>query len=247
MIDAIDRALGELLEGVLADHEAVVVFDAPPDCSPTSGRNVVALFLHDIREDLAFRNGDWGDVRDDAGRVVGRQPPPRRYLLSYLVTAWCADVEREHALLGLVLAGLVAHPALPPALLHGRLAEQALPVVLQVAVPDLLPPASPDTWSAIGSPMRASLGLLVAAPLLPSVSTDLAPAAERLDLDMSRGGGGRTPAAAATGVGDLVTASAAAANAAVGDAPAGVAGRVVKRWSGFRVTERAGNEVPDGG
>lgn len=50
----------------------------------------VDVFLYDVRRDGDGRPGGWADVRDDAGRVVGRQRAPQCYRLRYLLTAWAA-------------------------------------------------------------------------------------------------------------------------------------------------------------
>jgi hypothetical protein len=225
VIDDVDRSLRALLGAHVGGAD--VAFDAPtPEwAAGVAGakRPVLSLFLHAVDEDVAVRRADWDDVREADGRVVGRQPPLRRYRLSYLVSAWAGDPVEEHALLGRVLEVALVAEVVPLEHLHGRLAEQELPVVLEAAVrlPDVPAPPPHDLWSALGMPMRASLDLRVAAPLLPALSTDLAPAAERLDLGIAK--------VDAAGVG-----------AGAGDGGAGPepVGRVVKRWTGIRLTER---------
>ena len=105
--------------------------------------------------------------------------------------------------------------------------------MLQAAVRDLPTPEAFDIWSSLGTPLRSSLGLLVAAPLVPELSTELAPLAERLDLGIAKEdpetirprAGGRRPSPGANG-GD---------GADGGPVPVG---RIVKRWEGIRITEK---------
>ena len=53
-----------------------------------------------------------------------------------------------------------------------------------------------DVWSSLGQPVRASLTLVVTAPLLPTLVTDLAAPAESLDIGLAgvRPRKGRAPA-----------------------------------------------------
>jgi hypothetical protein len=233
VLDDVDRSLGSFLGQRLAEEKVTISFDAPTaDWVERRTGPTIDLFLHDVREDLTARTADWDDVRGADGRILGRQPPPRRYLLSYLVSAWADDAVAEHRLLGLILEAVLERESIPPELLEGRLAHQEMPVMLQAAVRDLPTPEAFDIWSSLGTPLRSSLGLLVAAPLVPELSTELAPLAERLDLGIAKedpetiapkAGGRRRPSQAA-GDGD-------------GGGPVPV-GRVVKRWEGIRITEK---------
>jgi len=67
------------------------------------GRPVLNVFLAGISADTRAMPGDWADLRDADGRVIGRQPPPRRFDLRYLVTAWTDDPDTEQLLLDAVL------------------------------------------------------------------------------------------------------------------------------------------------
>ncbi len=68
-----------------------------PRRSGASRRNAptINVYLYDIREDLARREVEYEDIRDSAGRVTERRPPPRRYTLSYLVTVWTQGDEHR--------------------------------------------------------------------------------------------------------------------------------------------------------
>ena len=244
MLDDVDRSLAALLGSRLEAEKVEVIFDAPTADWTGSGdrKRVVDLFLHDVREDLTARTADWDDVRGDDGRVLGRQSPPRRYLLSYLVSAWTGDPLEDHRLLGLVLETVLERESIPAELLQGRLRDQGLPVMLQVAVRDLPTPEAFDLWGALGAPLRSSLSLLVAAPLLPQLSTELAPPAERLDLGVRKQDGDRKRAGGTASGADLDgragDGAGGAAGAGAGREPVPV-GRIVKRWEGIRITEKS--------
>jgi hypothetical protein len=180
VLHEIDTALRALLRTALPEDTAVR-FD-PPD--PDGATPALNLFLHDVREDLSARAANWAEQRNAAGRLVGRQPPARRYHVGYLVTAWSTDTEAEHALLGTALATLALHETLPEEHLVGSLREAEFAIVLAVGHPDFA--ATPlEMWTALGIPPRAALDLVVTATLLPALVTDLAEAAASLDLGLA--------------------------------------------------------------
>jgi hypothetical protein len=94
-----------------------------------------------------------------------------------------------------VLTLVPAYDTVPAELLSGSLGERELPVRLRIAQDDLGVSVS-DVWSSLGQPVRASLTLVVTAPLLPTLVTDLAPPAETLDIGLAgvRPRKGRAPA-----------------------------------------------------
>jgi len=189
-LDDVDASLAAMLTQALPDG-TTVSFEAPAPAWADSppGKQVVNAFLYDIREERDGRNADWADIRDERGRVVGRQPPPRRYELSYLVTAWAGDAALEHRLLSDVLRMVFAGEAVPADCRVGSLAENPLPVLLRVVRQD--PPHTPSkVWSDLGLPPRLVVDVAVSAPLVPPVSTELAPPAEGMHLGIGRGGPG---------------------------------------------------------
>jgi hypothetical protein len=178
-----------------------------------------------INENLDARPGAWTDVRDESGQTIGRQPPLRRYDLRYLVSAWGGAPDVEHRLFGAVLTLVPAYDSIPAELVSGSLAETGLPVRLRIAQDDLGVSVA-DVWSSLGQPVRASLTLVVTAPLLPMLVTELAPPAESLDIGLAavRPRKGRAPAPN--------LASVAPVDARVStdeDAP---------KWTAYRVRER---------
>jgi Pvc16 N-terminal domain len=154
--------LGETLDG--ADVE--VVFDAPTsEWAARRNAPTVNLFLYDIREDVARRHHGLIADYDDQGMVLGEHEPPRWFRLSYLVTAWTTRSQDEHRLLSTLLAGFLRHDVLPPERLSGSLADLGLPVPVTVALPPGEDRALADVWTALGGELKASLDLVVTAPV----------------------------------------------------------------------------------
>jgi Pvc16 N-terminal domain len=194
MLDDVDAALGGLLAAAVTARGAedvVLSFQSPAaQGGQPGGAPTLALFLYDIRENLTGRGADLSQIRDQDNRVAVRQLAPRRYELSYLVTAHAATVTEEHRLLGMVLATCAELEAVPPRYLGGKLASTGLPVGLRVAAPTAV--AAPwDLWQALGIAPRTCLDLLVMATLIPEAALELAPPAEHLVLDA--GTGARAP------------------------------------------------------
>jgi len=167
MIHDVDESLRALVRrDALPANGVEVAFDAPTrEWVARRNAPVVDLYLYDIREDPTRRQTSWEEKRDANGRVVDRRLPPRRFRLSYLVTAWTARPEDEHRLLSALLACFVRHEYLPPELLSGQLEDQELPVLLTVALPPPEDRSIADVWSALGGELKPSLDLVVTAPV----------------------------------------------------------------------------------
>ncbi len=168
MIQDVDETLRALLRREALNGSPVeVAFDAPTkDWAARRNAPVVNLYLYDIREDMTRRDAAFAPLRAPEGYVTGHAPPPRRYRLSYLLTAWTQRPEDEHRLLAACLAALIRHDALGPAEMAGALAEQTLPALVTVALP-LGPDRSiADIWSALGGELKPSLDVVVTAPFV---------------------------------------------------------------------------------
>lgn len=167
MIHDVDESLRALVRRDALNGSGVeVAFDAPTrEWVARRNAPVVDLYLYDIREDVTRRETAWEDVRDEHGRVTSRRPPPRRYRLSYLVTAWTQRPEDEHRLLSALLSCFVRHEYMPAELLAGELEGQEVPVLLTVALPPMDDRSIADTWSAMGGELKPSLDLVVTAPM----------------------------------------------------------------------------------
>jgi Pvc16 N-terminal domain len=195
MIHDVDASLAALIRAeALAGGEAEVVFD-PPTKEWASRRHAPAVdvFLYDIREDVTRRDISVNVIRDADGNIIDRRPPPRRFQLSYLLTAWTRRTEDEHRLLSQLLTAFVRHDRIPDAHLNGQLAEQGLPVILKLALPLSEHRSISDLWTALGGEMKPSLDLVVVAPLDPRRSYLAGPPVEdgvRIHLGGSNGLGG---------------------------------------------------------
>lgn len=167
MIHDVDESLRALVRRDALNGSGVEVAFEAPTKEWVARRNapVVNLYLYDIREDLSRRETSWEEVRDESGRVTERRLPPRRYRLSYLVTAWTARPEDEHRLLSALLGCFVRHEYLPAELLAGTLEGEELPILLTVALPPTDDRSIADTWSAMGGELKPSLDLVVTAPM----------------------------------------------------------------------------------
>jgi hypothetical protein len=189
VLNDVDRSLRSLIEAVVAtaDGPPAVSFAPPtPEWTEAQDGPVLNLFLYDVREDLDGQSSDEIDIRDHDGKVIGRLPPPRKYQLSYLASAWCdEDAEAEHELLGSLLATVPNEPGIPADHLTDRLAGQGLPVRIKVGVP-VTGANTWDLWSALGTPPRTAIEIVVTAPLVPGLRTDLAPPAVKFELGVTK-------------------------------------------------------------
>jgi hypothetical protein len=167
MIQDVDEALRTLVRReALPGTDVDVAFDAPTrEWSARRNAPTVDLYLYDIREDLQRREVMWQAFRDQEGFVSSRQPPPRHYKLSYLVTAWTQRPEDEHRLLSAVLSCFVRHEMLPNDVLTGALVG-TMPVFTTIALPPPSDRPLSDVWSALGGELKPSLDLVIIAPLM---------------------------------------------------------------------------------
>lgn len=167
MIHDVDESLRALVKRDALNGSGVdVAFDAPTrEWVAKRNAPVVDMYLYDIREDTSRRQTAWEDVRDETGRVTGRRQPPRRYRLSYLVTAWTQRPEDEHRLLSSMLACFIQHEFMPSEVLAGTLEGEETPILITVALPPEQDRSIADTWSAMGGELKPSLDLVVTAPM----------------------------------------------------------------------------------
>ena len=169
MIQDVDESLRALVKrDALNGSKADVAFDAPTkEWSSRRNTPTVDLYLYDIREDLEQREVMWQDIRGDARDqrlITERRPPPRRFKLSYLVTAWTQRPEDEHRLLSALLGCFLRHPTMPADALSGTLVDSRQPILLNIALPPPQDRSISDVWSALGGELKPSLDLVVNAP-----------------------------------------------------------------------------------
>lgn len=177
MIAAVDDSLRTLVrQDVLNGTDIEISFEAPTkDWSARRNTPTLNLYLYDIREDTERRVVQYEETRDEQGFVVSRAMPPRKFKLSYLVTAWTQRPEDEHRLLSAVLSCFVRFDALPRDVLTGGLDEQPEPVRCTIALP--LPPerALSEVWSALGGELKPSLDLVVTTPFVTARYQEVGP------------------------------------------------------------------------
>lgn len=177
MIQDVDESLRALVKrDALNGSKADIAFDAPTrEWSSRRNAPTVDLYLYDIREDLEQREVMWEDVIGDNGFVASRRPPPRRFKLSYLVTAWTQRPEDEHRLLSSLLACFLRYPKMPADVITGALAQSGHALYLNIALPPPQDRSISDVWSALGGELKPSLDLVVNAPIVVSVAEAAGP------------------------------------------------------------------------
>lgn len=166
MIGEVHRALAALLTPLL-----------PAGCPlhvGAPGQPGLTLTIGGVREDVKSGDTDWEDIRDGTGRVTARRPPTRRFDLLYHVSAVHDDIG---PLLDAVLIAADPGRRLDPALLSPDFAGK--PVFLRLA-------DEPGAAYAIG--------LVVNAPLVLPLVTDIATAPDQVALDVARPGRASRPA-----------------------------------------------------
>ncbi|HEY4228073.1 MAG TPA: DUF4255 domain-containing protein [Candidatus Limnocylindrales bacterium] len=168
MIHDVDELLEKLVKrDALNGSQVELEFDAPTkDWVARRNGPTVDLYLYDIREDLQRRVPAWEDARGVDGKVAARQLPPRRFKLSYLVTAWTQRPEDEHRLLSALLSAFIRNPMIKAEDLEGALAEPDLPVYIDVGQPPSQDRSLADVWSALGGELKPSLDVVVTAPIM---------------------------------------------------------------------------------
>jgi hypothetical protein len=169
VIYEIDESLRRLVQRDALNGSGVEVSFEAPTKEWSSRRSVptVNLYLYDVREDVERREVQLENVRDDSGRVLERRAPPRRYRLSYLVSAWTQRPEDEHRLLASLLACFLRSEVLDPEVLAPALAEQPHHVYVHVAHPPTKDRSLTDVWTAVGGELRAALDVVVDLPFDP--------------------------------------------------------------------------------
>jgi hypothetical protein len=168
MIHEVDAAITEFIRrdtlGGATDID--VVFEAPTtEWSSRRNAPTINCFLYDIREDLTRRDTAGRPIYNEEGIIVDRQPPSRRFKLSYIMTAWTQRPEDEHRILSELLRSFIQFDHIPEQYLQGWIAEQPLPVMMAIALPPTQDRSLSDIWSALGGEMKPSIDLRIVAPL----------------------------------------------------------------------------------
>jgi hypothetical protein len=167
VIHEIDEALETIVTTDALEGSGIeVLFDAPTkDWAARRNTPTINLFLYDIREDTKRRHVGELQDRDEEGILRARGKPPRYFRLSYVVTAWTQRPEDEHRLLSAMLASFLRNRIVPLAVLTGSLAELKLPVLLEVGKPLPENRQVSEVWTALDNDVKASLDIIVTAPM----------------------------------------------------------------------------------
>jgi len=192
-----DESLRRLvLRDALSGSGVDLNFEAPTkDWASRRSVPTVNLYLYDVREDVDRREVQPEEIRDEHGRVTARRPPPRRYRLSYLVSAWTQRPEDEHRLLAALLACFLQSEVLDTDVLAEPLAAQPHRVELKVAHPAAKDRALADVWTALGGELKPALDLVVNLPFDAQRVQDAGPPVlEPLELRVHRSEPARAPA-----------------------------------------------------
>ncbi len=176
MFDRVDVALGSFLRSGLPEGVRVEFGRQLPGDEDTGP--AVHVVLYAIQEDLSGRAQGMQSIRDANGTVTGRRAFPRRYALSYAVSAVAETVQAEHGLLGTVTYLLSVHDVLP--------AEHAGEQLTASGDLNLMlgPPIQPQQGAA-GLP-RFSVNLVLVAPMAAPLHTNLPKAPETVEISSTR-------------------------------------------------------------
>jgi hypothetical protein len=171
VIQEVDKALKILVGSSAGAPEGLeIVFDPPSrkwvENMPTTP--TINFCLYDVKEDMKQRQVGQTPVRNERNRIIGFRPPPTIYKLSYIATAWSGteDIEEDHQLLGWLLYVLAGLKQMPPSTLTGSLARWGS-AGLQIGQPSAEGKPTPQSLSALGGDVRATLEVVVSAPFAP--------------------------------------------------------------------------------
>lgn len=168
MLADLDETLRQILiQNVpIRNGEIDVKFDQPKrEWSARLSKPTVNLFLYDIRENPLLRKQMFENVANN-GRLASEMRTSFRLDCFYMLTAWAAESEDEHRLMGRALQALFRFPTLPEGLLVGKLRRQRYAITLQLARHDKLTNPA-EVWSALDNEIRPTIGLIATVEMNP--------------------------------------------------------------------------------
>ena len=157
-----DQALAVLLKTKVIGNAAIaIVFDPPnrPWIQALKGP-AINLFLFDIRENVHRRDVMYEKVRNADGAVVARRPPPPRFDLHYIVTAWAPSVLAEHKVLAAALRLFSSMASLPRDVLPAPLAALPYEVMVETGAG-----AKRSMFVTMGGDLKAGFDLTLTVPI----------------------------------------------------------------------------------
>lgn len=162
MLHDLDKTLEKILitEGKINKGEINIAFEQPTgEWSARLNRPTLNFWCFDLRENVKLRTMERSVSRNNN---IGQSSfPPKRFDLTYLVTAWARKMEDEHQLLWRALGALKRVPKLPPEACEGLLRYQRQDIQLLVADMTNSQINLVDLWSVLENQMR--LGFTVVA------------------------------------------------------------------------------------
>jgi hypothetical protein len=168
MLEHADAAL----ESWFAQLDVDVIFERADDAGSTkSKRPAVSLVLHHIRERTEQRDNEVRDLRDDEGRVVGRQRSDRFFDIEYVCTVGGGHRD-AHRALGAVIQLLVDAEQVPNEHVPAELAELGHPIDVSMVT------------SATPTASSGGIVIQLVVPVRPAAERDIGPPAEHLHLEM---------------------------------------------------------------
>jgi hypothetical protein len=165
MISDLDETIRKLLvrELPIENGEVEISFEAPNrEWAAGRVKPTIDLYLYQITENVKLRRSDWVVEKND-GQATKRRPP-KRFNVTYMITAWAGDVEDEHHLLWRVLSVLGRYHELPEEVLQGDLRDAETKIKASFPPEDeILNPT--DLWNVLSNDIRPAIHYRVVLPL----------------------------------------------------------------------------------
>lgn len=191
MIDLLDKTLTKLLDDSRAPADllaAEVNFDVPKE-GYAPEKDTLNLYLYDVHENRGLR--DPAPIIELIDGEYKKRRPPIRVDCSYMLTAWSAQSgdnasAKEHLLLSQTLLWLSRFPSIPvdylPAEWKDNTRPDFQPFPVRMVVAEMNGVKEPgEFWSALGSPPRPSVNVVVTIAMNIAERKDLGvPVAERV-------------------------------------------------------------------
>jgi hypothetical protein len=181
MIQDLDKTLEKILyeRGRLSRNDIDVSFDQPNgDWSSRLARPTLNIWAFDLRENVKLRNMEFDVTRENG--MGTRKRLPRRFDLTFLVTAWARKVEDEHQLIWRGLGALAQLTILKPEDCEGAMRDQLYDIPILVGnIGDRLPNTS-DLWSVLNNQMRLGFTFVITLALDPNQSFEAPLVLERI-------------------------------------------------------------------
>jgi Pvc16 N-terminal domain len=156
----LNKTLEKILiqKGNITPNQIDISFEQPNgQWSARLSRPTLDCWCFDLRENLKLRSMNMTTTRNgNQGRTTFA---PRRFDLTYLITAWASKIEDEHQLLWRALAALKRTASIEPQDCEGLLRYQTHDVPLLVADTSIIPVNLVDLWGVLDNQMRLGFTL----------------------------------------------------------------------------------------